>query len=214
MAEYVQLQTYATYDEDDFHEQLQSFREVLERLGCKDEQLITWLTQVALPESEEENFEGIYASPFVLTPAGAQPIECAGMAIALYTQLGAPSLEDPPSWVGFDLLFDVETVREPEKKLYKASVSGTIWRIASVLAETFREVGVYLTDEWQENLSWRVIVEGVGDPWLFDLALFPRELAARFEEVPAGFQGTAIEGAFGFAQANRWQTLPWLESTT
>lgn len=214
MTEYVQIQTYATYDEDDFYDLLQSFREVLERLGCGDAQLLAWLSQVELPENEEDDFEGIYASSFVLTPPGAESIECVGMGITLYAEPGAPSIDEPPSWLGFNLLFDADSLKDEATAHYKTSVGGSIWRILCALAEEFREVGVYFTDEWQENLAWRVIAEGVGDPWIFDLAIFPRELAGRFEAVPAGFQGTVIERAFGFAQANRWQTLPWLEATT
>jgi hypothetical protein len=82
----------------------------------------------------------------------------------------------------------------------------------SELAATFREVGIYFTDEWQDNRSWRAVVEDAGDPWLFDLAIFPRELAEHFKMVPAGFQGTVVERGFGFAQSNRWETLPWLEA--
>jgi hypothetical protein len=92
---------------------------------------------------------------------------------------------------------------------FSAAAGYTIWNILQGLAYTFTEIGAYFTDEWQENQAWRVIAEAAGDPWMFDLGIFPRKLAARFEMIPAGFKGTVVEAGFGFAQINRWQALPW-----
>ncbi|GHO93551.1 hypothetical protein KSF_035990 [Reticulibacter mediterranei] len=213
MPEYAQIQTYATYTARNLQTLLQLYRTVLEQLGCTDAQVIAWLSQVEWPASEEEGFGDIYASPFSLHPVDdADPIECAGLSISFYTQSGAPSLEDPPLWIAFNLLFDVAKIRRHAAPVYRSGVGGAIWYIMRELAESFREVGIYFTDEWQENQSWRAIAENVGDPWIFDLAIFPRELADRFKEVPPGFQGTVIEGGFGFAQENRWPALPWDEA--
>jgi hypothetical protein len=212
MPEYAQVQTYATYTTGNLQMLLQRYRTVLEQLGCTDAQVIAWLSQIEWPASEEEGFGDIYASPFSLHPADVEPIECAGLSVSFYTQSGNPSLEDPPSWIVFNLLFDIATVRQPATSIYQAGVGGAIWQIMRELAESFREVGVYFTDEWQENQPWRAISEAIGDPWVFDLAIFPRELADRFKEVPAGFQGTVIDGGFGFAQENRWPALPWNEA--
>jgi len=191
---------------------LQRYRTVLEQLGCTDAQVLAWLSQIEWPASEEEGFGDIYASPFTLNPADGEPIECAGLSISFYTQVGVPSLEEPPTWITLNLLFDVAIIRHQASVVYRSGVGGTLWLIMREMAESFREIGVYFTDEWQENQSWRAISESIGDPWVFDLAIFPRELAERFKEVPPGFQGTVIEGAFGFAQENRWHTLPWEEA--
>jgi hypothetical protein len=78
-----------------------------------------------------------------------------------------------------------------------------------MLASTFKEMGAYLTDQWQENLTWRALVENSGDPWLFELGIFPRSLSEHFKMVPAGFEGTLVDNSFGFAPSNRWVTLPW-----
>jgi hypothetical protein len=213
MPEYAQIQTYATYTARNLQTLLQLYRTVLEQLGCTDAQVIAWLSQVEWPASEEEGFGDIYASPFSLHPVDdGEPIECAGLSVSFYTQSGAPSLEDPPLWIAFNLLFDVAKIRRRAAPVYRSGVGGAIWHIMRELAESFREVGIYFTDEWQENQSWRAIAENVGDPWVFDLAIFPRELAERFKEVPPGFQGTVIEGGFGFAQENRWPDLPWDEA--
>jgi hypothetical protein len=213
MPEYAQIQTYATYTARNLQTLLQLYRTVLEQLGCTDAQVIAWLSQVEWPASEEEGFGDIYASPFSLHPVDdGEPIECAGLSISFYTQSGAPSLEDPPLWIAFNLLFDIAKIRRRAAPVYRSGVGGAVWHIMRELAESFREVGIYFTDEWQENQSWRAIAENVGDPWVFDLAIFPRELAERFKEVPPGFQGTVIEGGFGFAQENRWPVLPWDEA--
>jgi hypothetical protein len=213
MPEYAQIQTYATYMTRNLQTLLQLYRTVLEQLGCTDAQVIAWLSQVEWPASEEEGFGDIYASPFSLHPADdGEPIECAGLSVSFYTQSGAPSLEDPPLWIAFNLLFDIAKIRRRASPVYRSGVGGAIWHIMRELAESFREVGIYFTDEWQENQSWRAIAENVGDPWVFDLAIFPRELAERFKEVPPGFQGTVIEGGFGFAQQNRWPDMPWDEA--
>src|SRR5262249_23283304 len=131
---------------------------------------------------------------------------------SLYTQPGVPTLEDPPTWLGLNLPLDTTRLRAHVTDAYKKGIGGALWLILRELAFTFGELGAYFTDPWHENLAWRAIVENSGDPWAFELAIFPRSLSNHFKEVPAGFQGTVLEGAFGFAQANRWQVLPWLEA--
>ncbi len=211
MPEYVQIQTYATCDRRIFHSVLQLYRETLEqRLGCNDPQLIAWFSQINWPTSEEDSFGDIYASSFELAPEKSGKITCAGMDVSLYTQLAVPVLENRPDWVGFNLLFDAASLRKDHTSIYKPEVGAIIWYIMSELGRSFREVGVYLTDERQDNLAWRALAEEVGDPWSFDLAIFPREQAERFSTVPAGFKGTMVERDFGFAQENRWATLPWI----
>ena len=87
-----------------------------------------------------------------------------------------------------------------------------MWHIMCELIASFPEMGVFLTDEWQENRSWRVLTEGEGNPWAFDLAIFPRKLAHDFDPTPAEFEGTVLDQAFGFALQKRWETLPWFEA--
>lgn len=212
MTEYTQIQTYATYDRDNFSELLDRYRDVLEGLGCAEEEVLEWLTDIQFPTGDDDSFGDIYAAPFVLTPRGAASIECAGLSVSLYTVSGVPSVEKQPSWLGLNLLFDSQALRPDAIEAYQAGVGATVWRIMGELATAFREVGIYFTDEWQENRAWRAIAESVGDPWFFDLAIFPRALAERFESVPAGFQGTVTETGFGFALANRWHKLPWVEA--
>ncbi|HLZ59145.1 MAG TPA: hypothetical protein VKR06_19550 [Ktedonosporobacter sp.] len=211
MPEYVQIQTYATCTARTFPEVLQQYKEAIERAGCKDQNVLNWLAQIKWPTSDDDGFGDIYAAPFALTPAGVAGVECDGMEVSLYLNAAVPSLEQPPSWVGFNLLFALETVKEHAIATYKAGVGGTLWLIMNELAGAFPEPGVYFTDEWQDNRSWRALTEHVGDPWQFDLAIFPRALANRFEMIPAGFQGTVVEHGFSFAQVNRWEKLPWLE---
>jgi hypothetical protein len=212
MTEYTQIQTYATYDRNNFSELLHRYRDVLERLGCSEEGVLEWLTAIPFPECDDDSFGDIYAAPFVLAPTKAAPIECAGLSVSLFTISGTPSIEQQPLWIGLSLLFDSQVLRPNAIEAYQAGVGATVWRIMYELAAAFREVGIYFTDEWQENRAWRAIAEGVGDPWFFDLAIFPRTLAERFEAVPAGFQGTVTESGFGFALANRWRELPWVET--
>jgi hypothetical protein len=211
MPEYAQVQTYATCDEHTFTNILHRYKTTLEQIGCDDQRVMTWLTQLTWPYSDD-SFGDIYAYPFILSPGNITEIECVGMDVSLYVRSAAISIEEQPAWVAFNLLFDAATLKEHAISTYKAGSGGSLWHIMSELAATFREVGVYFTDEWQDNRSWRAVVEGTGDPWLFDLAIFPRELANHFEMVPPGFQGTVVEQGFGFAQANRWETLPWLEA--
>jgi hypothetical protein len=212
MAEYLQLQTFATYNEKNVASLLQRYRNVLIQLGCQDTQVIDWLSQSEWPASDEEGFGDIYASPFTLQPEQKESIECAGLDIVFYGEMPMLGLKEPSSWIRFNLLFEDQALRSAPAGIYRDEVGAALWRIALALASTFREVGVYFTDEWQENRSWRAIIETVGDPWMFDLAIFPRSLAERFEEVPPGFQGTVIDGGFGFAQENRWHTLPWVKA--
>ncbi|GCE11048.1 hypothetical protein [Tengunoibacter tsumagoiensis] len=100
-------------------------------------------------------------------------------------------------------------MQEEEIAPYSTEVGKTLWHFLTTLGKELFELGVYLTNEWQDNQSWRSLVEEVGDPWNFEMAIFPRKLAPFFQNVPAGFQGTVVEGGFGFAQANRFITLPW-----
>jgi hypothetical protein len=208
MPDYIQIQTYATCDKLTFEDVLGRYQDVLERLGCGDQQLFAWLAQVAWPSSDEDGFGDIYASPFTLT-AGGGTLECTGMAVSLYTEQGAPTLEIRPAWLGFNLLFDADSLRVEHSSLYRPEIGATLWHIMCELESSFREIGAYLTDEWQENLAWRALAEETGSPWLFDLAIFPREQAEPFAVVPAGFQGTMVGRDFGFAQENRWTVLPW-----
>jgi hypothetical protein len=208
MPDYIQIQTYATCDKLTFEDVLARYRDVLERLGCNDRQLLAWLSQIAWPSSEEDGFGDIYASPFTLT-AGGGTVTCAGTAVSLYTEQGVPTQEIRPAWLGLNLLFEADSLRIEHSSLYRPEISATLWHIMRELEGSFREIGAYLTDEWQENLAWRALAEETGSPWAFDLAIFPREQAEPFAVVPAGFQGTMVGRDFGFAQENRWMVLPW-----
>ncbi len=207
MPDYVQIQTYAACDKRTLEGVLERYRNVLERLGCNDQRLLAWLSQITWPASEEDSFGDIYASPFTL--AAGETLTCAGMDVSLYPESGAPTLEIRPAWLGFNLLFDANSLRKEHSSLYRTEIGAPLWHIMRELESSFREIGVYLTDEWQENLAWRALSEETGSPWSFDLAIFPREQAEHFSAVPPGFQGTIVDRDFGFAQANRWTVLPW-----
>ncbi|HEY4035176.1 MAG TPA: hypothetical protein VGL94_14545 [Ktedonobacteraceae bacterium] len=214
MPNQVQVQTYTTCGQDTFPSVLQHYWEVLSRLGCTDQQVRDWLTYIPWPASEDDAYGDVYASPVTLAPVPAEEITCAGIEVSLYIQPGMPTIEEPPSWVNINLLLDIDQLKADFTPVYKPGSGRILWRILSEFSSTFPEIGVYFTDEWQENQAWRTIVENSGDPWAFDLAIFPRTLAKHFEMVPAGFQGTVIDGGFGFAPANRWSILPWVEAET
>ena len=164
---------------------------------------LTW------PQTDDDSFGDIYASPFMLFPDSPKVLQCEGMDVTLYTITAVQRLEELSPWIGLNLLFDSNTLRSSPGTIYKPGVGTTLWRIMGELIASFPEIGVYLTDEWQENRTWRAIIEEHGEPWSFDLGIFPREVADHFTKVPAGFKGTVVPQGFAFAQANRWQTLPW-----
>jgi hypothetical protein len=206
MPDYVLLQTYATCDPDTFQEVIQRYRFLLEHLGCTDQKVFSWLTELVWPASDEDNFGDIYALPFAVTP----DLSCDGMTVSLYNTLAVPSVDDPPAWLGFNLLFDTDAVYQSHSTVYVPDFGLHIWPIMQTMADAFPEIGVYLVDEYQENRTWRALAENAGaDPWVFDVGIFPRSLAVHFAEVPSGFQGTVLEKKFGFALQNHWQVLPW-----
>ena len=212
--EYVQIQTYATCNERTYAIVASHYRLVLEQLGCTDMQVLNWLDDVRWPTSNEDGLGDIYAAPFTLTPmqeekSSLATIECAGLEISLFIDAAIPSTEELPSWVGFNLLFEESTLHEHVASPYSAKVGPLLWAIIQKQAGAFRELGAYLTDGWQENQPWRALAAQLGNPWDFDLAIFPRAKAEHFAEVPAGFKGTVIPQGFAFAQTNRWQQLPW-----
>lgn len=204
-----QIQTYASCSQETFPGVLRRYQDVLIHLGCTDKQVLNWITTISWPESDDDSFGDIYAAPVTIVPAGTTGLECSGIEISLYTQPAIPSLVDLPSWIGFNLLIDTDQLSTEDATRFSSTAGYTIWRILQELARTFTEIGAYVTDEWQENQAWRVIAEAAGDPWVFELGIFPRKLAARFEDIPAGFKGTVVEAGFGFAQTKRWQELPW-----
>jgi hypothetical protein len=204
-----QIQTYTTYTQATFPELLSRFRAALVRLGCTDQQVLDWVVSISLPESEDDGFGDVYASPVTLKPAGTQSIVCEDIEITLYPELAVPSVEELPSWVGFTLPIDTTVLQTTPAALYNAEAGRAIWHILLELIHTFPELGAYFTDELQENQVWRTLVEKTGDPWVFEMGIFPRSLAQSFESVPTGYQGTVIDGGFGFALSNRWQQLPW-----
>lgn len=217
MPNYVQVQTYATCTRANFSTVLLRYRQTMQQLGCSDQQVLTWLSQLTWPEGDDDYFGDIYAAPVQLSPTNADPIECDSIDIVLYPNIAVPSIDKPPVWIGFNLVFETTPLQTEVDGLpgpYPASVAHTFWQILQTISTSFFELGVYFTDEWQENLAWRAIVEQTGEPWNFDLGLFPRHLARFFEDIPAGYQGTVVDGGFGFAQINRWQSLPWLAATT
>ena len=211
--EYVQIQTYATCNERTYAMVASHYRLVLEQLGCTDAQVLNWLDGVRWPNCDEDGLGDIYAAPFTLAPLQDKDeqttIECAGIEISLYLDAAVPSKEEFPVWVGFNLLFDVSTLHEHDTAPYAPQIGSLLWAILQKQAGAFRELGAYLTDGWQENQPWRAIAARLGKPWDFDLAIFPRSKAEFFAEVPAGFKGTVTPQGFAFAQANRWQRLPW-----
>src|SRR5579864_8188044 len=202
----VQVQTYASCMQDTFTDTLIRYRNALTKLGCTDMQVLDWLTSIAWPASDEDSFGDIYAAPVTLITISDKPITCSGIEVSLYTQSAIPTVEETPSWVGFNLLFDIEQLKQEVIAPYSAETGLTIWHILRTLASTFPELGAYLTDQWQENLTWRSLIENAGDPWAFELGIFPRSLSDHFKMVPAGFEGTLVDGCFGFAQSNRWVT--------
>ena len=211
--EYAQIQTYATCNERTYAIVASHYRLVLEQLGCTDTQVLTWLDNVRWPTSDDDGLGDIYAAPFTLAPiqqeGSSATLESAGIEISLYIDAVVPSTEELPSWVGFNLLFDVSALRDQPTEPYSTQVGPLLWRIVQEQAGAFRELGAYLTDEWQENQPWRALAAHLGNPWDFDLAVFPRSKAEYFAEVPAGFKGTVTPQGFGFAQTNRWHQLPW-----
>lgn len=211
MPNHLQIQTYTICNQTTFPFVLQRYWEALSQLGCTDQQVRNWLTDICWPTSDDDAHGDIYASSVTLAPV-AEEITCAGIEVSLYIQQGVPTIEEPPSWVNFNLLLDMNQLKTDSTAVYKPGSGRILWPILSELSGTFPEIGAYFTDEWQENQTWRAIVENSGDPWAFDLAIFPRALAKHFEMVPAGFQGTVIDGGFGFAPANRWSILPWVEA--
>ncbi len=211
MSRYAQIQTYASCTEDTFIEILDRYWAVLQRLGCQDSNVEGWLNDIIWPNSEDDAFGDVYASNVAFHPFSDQTLNCAGIEISLYAEAAVPSLDDPPAWIGFNILVDGDELRNDPVDVYKPGVGRLIWRMLTELARAFPELGAYFTDEWQENVAWRAIVEDTGDPWAFDIGVFPRSLAMHFEMVPAGFQGTVVDSSFAFAQVNRWHTLPWDE---
>jgi hypothetical protein len=212
MPEYIQIQTYAKCNEDTFTTLLRRYRDVLRQLGCEDHHVLTWLSTLPWPTTEDDMFGDIYASPFTLSPDNIDDIACAGLHVSVFSYSAVPSIEEMPTWIGLNLLFDAETLKNGKTDRYHPGVGATLWQIMLELIEAFPEMGVYLTDEWQENRSWRVLTEGEGNPWAFDLAIFPRRLSHDFEPSPPEFEGTVLEQAFGFALEKRWETLPWVEA--
>lgn len=210
MPSQAQIQTYTTYTQATFPELLQRFRAALVRLGCKDQQVLDWVVSISLPESEDDAFGDVYALPITLTPTGTQNIVCEDIEITLYTEVAVPSVEELPSWVGFTLPIDTAELQAAPASPYNTEAGRAIWHILLELAHSFPELGAYFTDEWQENQVWRTLVEKAGNPWVFEMGIFPRSLAQYFATVPDGYQGTVIDGSFGFALSNRWQQLPWI----
>jgi hypothetical protein len=211
MAQQAQIQTYASCTQTTYSSVIERFHHALIRLGCTDQQVLDWVTDIHWPASDDDNFGDIYAAPVTLAPAGVEPLTSEGIEISLYTQPAIPSLEDLPSWVSFNFLIDTDQLHSNPTDPYTTAAGHTIWSILRILVQDFSEVGAYFTDEWQENQSWRVIVEGHGDPWIFEIGIFPRALSPHFEVIPSSFKGTLVDGNFGFAQANRWQSFPWEE---
>jgi hypothetical protein len=206
---HAQIQTYVSCRQDTFTAAIMRYRDALIDLGCTDTQVLDWLTSITWPTSDDDSFGDIYAAPVTFSPASHKPITCAGIEVSLYTQPAIPTIEEPPSWIGFNLLFDTKQLKQEIIVPYSAEIGFTIWHILRTLVSTFKELGAYFTDQWQENLTWRSLVENSGDPWAFELGIFPRSLSEHFKMVPAGFEGTLVDGSFGFAQSNRWVTLPW-----
>lgn len=206
-----QIQTYASCVQATYPDVIRRYRDVLVKLGCTDQNVLDWVTEITWPRSDNDGFGDIYAAPVHLAPAENIELECSGIEVSLYTQPAIPSLEELPSWVGFNLLVDTELMQAHTSFPYSPEAGKTIWHILQELALAFPEIGAYFTDEWQENQAWRVIAERAGDPWVFDLGVFPRKLAGHFEMVPSGFKGTVVDAGFGFIQTNRWQSLPWEE---
>jgi hypothetical protein len=212
MPEYIQIQTYAKCNENNFSSIVQRYRNVLQLLGCTDQRLFEWLSTLSWPLSDDDMFGDIYASPFILSPDNIDDIACAGVHVSLYSYSAVPRIEEQPIWVGLNLLFDDDTLKSRKTGVYRPGVGGIVWHIMRELNSSFSEMGVYLTDEWQENRSWRVLTEGEGNPWAFDLAIFPRKLANDFDPTPPQFEGTVLDSAFGFAREKRWQIPPWVEA--
>ncbi len=212
MSIYAQVQTYTSCTQKTFTLVLQRYREALAGLGCENTAVLEWISAICWPRTDDDAFGDIYAAPLRLAPTATSSITCAGLEVSIYTTSVVLGIEEPSAWVGFNLLLENEEIKQDSIATYAPGIGGVLWHILNEFARTFNELGAYFTDWWQENLTWRALVESSGDPWNFELGIFPRKLATHFEEVPAGYEGTVVDGAFGFAQANRWIVLPWLEA--
>ena len=68
MSKYVQIQTYATCNQQTLQEVLQRYQNVIAQLGCNDPQALAWILQDRMADIEDRYLGDIYAAPFQLTP--------------------------------------------------------------------------------------------------------------------------------------------------
>src|SRR5215469_8964831 len=124
-----QVQTYASCTQDTFTDALMRYHHALTELGCTDMQVLDWLTSITWPTSDEDSFGDIYAAPITLAPTSDKHITSSGIEVSLYTRSAIPTIDEPPSWVGFNLLFDTEQLKQEIIAPYNAEIGSTIWHI-------------------------------------------------------------------------------------
>ncbi len=211
--QYIQIQTYAHCNEYLFTTVCKAYQMALQHLHCGDERVLDWLAQLRWPHNEDESFGDIYASPFTLMPDESSSIACEALDLSLFLHSSTFELEETRPWANFNLLFNANAIRTSTGKTYTQQAARQLWIIMRELANSFRELGVYLTDEWQEHRTWQTITQGFGDPWTFDLAIMPRSVAQEhFYQPPTSFCVYRQEHDMAFAQLDRWQILPWQEA--
>lgn len=215
MPEYAQVQTFVACDKNTFAEVIPRFRQVLESVHGISPNILDWLSHLDWP-SWEQGMSMDY--PTLLLQSQEEVFPARPYLFPLIEE------ERWADWVELGILLEAEPLREVDIPggLWKVHAGSLIWRILEAFALAFLENGVYFTDELQDGRYESVVMEGMGNFWLysasdpvyplFDAAIVPVELADRFRPIPELFEQIRLPGAVGVAAKGRFLAIPWRAS--
>jgi hypothetical protein len=220
MPEYLSVEVYSRCSDGSLSSLLAASQNLLEQVGYVSKEVETWLARIRW----EPDGSGFGSS---LETLELQKIHANGHALFAkpivngWTKEGISHIQQP--WVSFALAFETQTQRQnldsissfaanhEQQHHYQRGVGKAIWPVMCQCANVFSQSLVYFTNEAQTGESWKAVVTGQEDVWVFEAALIPHQFSALFTPIPDTFAHIQVPEGMGFASIARWKRLPWEE---
>ncbi|HEU5377393.1 MAG TPA: hypothetical protein VFV38_18380 [Ktedonobacteraceae bacterium] len=221
MPEYLSVETYISYPEENLIPFLDASHRLHKTLGYAGKDVETWLAQIAWePDGSGFSSSFEHAIPLEKVAVNDHALLARPM-VNEWTQEHIPDLQQ--AWVSVTLAFETQTQRQNLETVNSFSAnyahshryqSGVGKGIASIMRQCtvfFPQALIYFTNEGQAGVSWNALMANEKGFWEFEMALIPHPLVAYFTPIPDQFASIHRPEGVEFARTSCWSVLPWNE---
>ncbi|MGD6830623.1 hypothetical protein ACQCT5_00580 [Sutcliffiella halmapala] len=199
MGEYKYIQTYTRYgNAENFQQILRNFRHLLLQTGLSQVEIdsrlsgITW----SVDDFRSDSAESIPLIHNMLLDLGHSKLNVCASIIIWMDKIGSYYLNEP--WI--ELLIMVK----PEDQSYTKDayqLEKVLFKIMSLICETFQETGVYVTNKMQDGEAFiGLLGNGEEKLWAFDCAIIPLPYSPLYGNVPQDFSSYTVPHGIGYVR--------------